>query len=80
MVKRELGEILGVTGEPVYQRLHSWPRAIPQYNLGYGEFLKVIESCERSYPRLFIGGNVRDGISLTNCIAAGHKLAARALG
>ncbi len=80
VVKRELGEILGVTGEPVYQRLHSWPRAIPQYNLGYGEFLKVIESCERSYPRLFIGGNVRDGISLTNGIAAGHKLAARALG
>lgn len=79
VAKRELGEILGVTGDPVYSRLHAWPRAIPQYNLGYGQYLKVIESCEQSHAGLLIGGNVRDGISLTNCIAAGHKLAARAL-
>ncbi|MDB4385479.1 protoporphyrinogen oxidase [Opitutaceae bacterium] len=80
VAQRELGEILGVTGEPVYQRLHSWPRAIPQYNLGYGQYLRTIETSEREHPGLLIGGHVRDGISLTNCIAAGQKLAERALG
>ena len=77
VARRELAEILGVSGEPVYQRLHQWPRAIPQYNLGYGQYLRAIESCEQSHPGLLIGGHVRDGISLTNCISAGKKLAAR---
>ena len=79
VAQRELSEILGVSGEPVYQRLHQWPRAIPQYNLGYGRYLRAIESCENKHAGLLIGGHVRDGISLTNCISAGNRLAERAL-
>ena len=79
VAQRELSEILGVTGDPVFRRLHSWPRAIPQYNLGYGQYLRAIEACETAHSGLLIGGHVRDGISLTNCIAAGQKLAERAL-
>jgi hypothetical protein len=30
---------------------------------------------ETQHPGLFIGGHVRDGISLANCIAAGGRLA-----
>lgn len=78
VARRELKDILGVEGEPVYQRLHRWPRAIPQYNLGYGRYLRTIEECEKNHPGLSIGGHVRDGISLTNCISAGKKLAERA--
>lgn len=76
----ELEAILGVKGEPVFHRLHRWPRAIPQYNLGYGQFLRAIEAGEQQHPGLLVGGHVRDGISLTHCIAAGKKLAERALG
>ncbi len=79
IAKRELGEILGATGDPVFQRLSQWPRAIPQYDLGYGQFISVIEDCERSHRGLLIGGHVRDGISLSNCISAGEKLAKRSL-
>jgi oxygen-dependent protoporphyrinogen oxidase len=79
VAQRELREILGVTGDPVFQQLHTWPRAIPQYNLGYGQYLRAIETCEAQHDGLLIGGHVRDGISLTNCIAAGQKLAERAL-
>lgn len=79
VARRELEDILGVTGAPVYQRLHRWPRAIPQYNLGYGRYLRSIETCENSHPGLLIGGHVRDGISLTNCITAGRNLAERAM-
>ncbi|MCC5022982.1 MAG: protoporphyrinogen oxidase [Candidatus Synoicihabitans palmerolidicus] len=76
---RELSEILGVSGEPVFTQLHQWPHAIPQYNLGYGQYLRTMEDCERLNPGLLIGGHVRDGISLPNCLSAGHKLARRAL-
>ncbi|GAB5559675.1 MAG: protoporphyrinogen oxidase [Synoicihabitans sp.] len=77
VARRELGEILGVTGDPLYQRLHRWPRAIPQYNVGYGRFLRTMAACEQSHAGLFIGGHVRDGISLTNCIKSGQELANR---
>lgn len=79
VAQRELEDILGVSGSPVYQRLHQWPRAIPQYNLGYGQYLRAIETCEQTHSGLLIGGHVRDGISLTNCISAGKKLAERAM-
>lgn len=76
-VERDLRELLGVQGAPVFRRHSFWPRAIPQYNLGYELHLKAITVVERDHPGLFIGGQVRDGISVPACIAAGEKLAAR---
>lgn len=79
LVQKELSELLGVSGAPAFVRRTFWPHAIPQYNLGYERFLDVITATETSHPGLFIGGHVRDGISVPNCLAAGEKLAARAL-
>ncbi|MDB6167340.1 MAG: protoporphyrinogen oxidase [Verrucomicrobia bacterium] len=76
-VREDLSSLLGVTGEPVFQRHHFWPRAIPQYNLGYDCHLEAIAACERSHPGLWIGGQARTGISLPACIAAGEALALR---
>ncbi len=74
-VLADLGQLLGVTGEPAFAHTTFWPRAIPQYNLGYERVLEAIERAESRHPGLFVGGHVRDGISLTNCIAAGQRLA-----
>jgi protoporphyrinogen/coproporphyrinogen III oxidase len=76
-VERDLRELLGVMGSPVFQRHTFWPRAIPQYNLGYGTHLETMADTERKYPGLFIGGQARDGIALPACLAAGEKLATR---
>jgi protoporphyrinogen/coproporphyrinogen III oxidase len=72
----DLRALLGVSGEPVFQRHAFWPRAIPQYNLGYEIPLETIATTERAHRGLFIGGQARDGISLPSCIAAGERLAA----
>jgi oxygen-dependent protoporphyrinogen oxidase len=56
--------------------VRSWPRAIPQYTLGYERFKSAISAVEAAAPGLWIGGNCRDGISLANCIAGGRRLAA----
>jgi oxygen-dependent protoporphyrinogen oxidase len=77
-VERDLRELLGVTGAPVFQRHAFWPRAIPQYNLGYNLHLETMAACERAHPGLYIGGQSRDGIALPACLAAGEKLATRA--
>jgi protoporphyrinogen/coproporphyrinogen III oxidase len=76
---KELAELLGVQGEPVFLRHHAWPKAIPQYNLGYGRFLDAMTRCEQGHPGLLIGGHVRDGIALPACLAAGQRLAERAI-
>ena len=76
-VRRELAALLGVKDEPVLMRRHDWPHAIPQYNLGYDAHLATMITAEARYPGLFIGGHIRDGISMPACLAAGEKLAAR---
>jgi oxygen-dependent protoporphyrinogen oxidase len=76
-VEPDLRELLGVTGAPVFQRHTFWPRAIPQYNLGYEQHLETMAAAERAHRGLHIGGQVRDGIALPACIAAGERLAAR---
>lgn len=78
-VRVDLEQLLGVRGEPTLMRRAVWPRAIPQYNLGYGRFLDEISATEAAHSGLFIGGHVRNGISLPNCLTAGEKLAARAV-
>jgi oxygen-dependent protoporphyrinogen oxidase len=74
-VLADLRELLGVQGDPVFTHTTFWPHAIPQYNLGYERFLDAMTRVEAQHPGLFIGGHVRDGISLANCVAAGERLA-----
>jgi oxygen-dependent protoporphyrinogen oxidase len=76
-VGADLRDLLGAQGKPAFSRLTVWPRAIPQYNLGYGRYLGAISECEKANPGLHIGGNARDGISLADCILSGTKLAKR---
>jgi protoporphyrinogen/coproporphyrinogen III oxidase len=78
-IQTDLRELLGVSGKPVFQRHAFWPRAIPQYNLGFEVHLEAMAAAERAHPGLFVGGPARDGISLPSCIAAGERLAQRAM-
>ena len=78
-VEPDLRVLLGVGGAPVFQRHAFWPRAIPQYHLGHEAHLATIAAAERAHRGLFVGGQVRDGIALPACIAAGERLAASAL-
>jgi len=73
----DLRLLVGAHGRPAFVRHTLWPRAIPQYNLGHGRHLEAMAECERRHPGLFIGGNVRDGISLPDCLLSGVSLANR---
>jgi oxygen-dependent protoporphyrinogen oxidase len=77
LVLEDLRPLLGVRGEPLFSDLTAWPRAIPQYNLGYARFHAAINDAERELPGLLVGGHVRDGVSVGDCIRAGWKLAER---
>lgn len=75
LVNGELARLVGVRAPHVYAHIQRWPRAIPQYRIGYQRYKEAIATFEAGAPGVFIGGNVRDGISLANCVASGRRLA-----
>ncbi len=78
LVHAELARLVGASAPPVHVHIRRWPRAIPQYEVGYQRFKDAFTAVERAAPGLFFGGNARDGISLANCIESGRRLAAAA--
>jgi oxygen-dependent protoporphyrinogen oxidase len=76
----ELRMLLGVRGEPTFRALHIWPKAIPQYVLGYGRFKEILDQTEANNPGLVLAGSYRDGISLGDAIASGQRAATRVAG
>jgi oxygen-dependent protoporphyrinogen oxidase len=79
-VSRDLRELVGASGEPVFVKHSFWPKAIPQYQLGYESHLETMARLEQAHPGLFLGGQARDGISVPDCVKAGGRLAERAAG
>ena len=69
--------LLGVKGKPTFQHSVFYPRAIPQYNLGYGRYRELMADIEQKAPGLFFAGHYRDGISLSDTIVSGCNVADR---
>ncbi len=77
-VVQDLRLLLGVTGKPVFEHCFVYPKAIPQYNVGYGRFLDLMVRAEKNGPGLFLAGHYRDGVALTDSILSGCRAAERA--
>jgi oxygen-dependent protoporphyrinogen oxidase len=71
IVREELAALLGVRGEPVFRHHAAWPRAIPQYVLGYGEVGARMDALERANPGLHLAGSYRAGVSVGDTLASG---------
>jgi protoporphyrinogen/coproporphyrinogen III oxidase len=67
----DLRVLLGVKGKPTFQHCVYYPKAIPQYNVGYGRFRERMAEIERHAPGLFLAGHYRDGISLSDSMVSG---------
>ncbi len=72
---KDLRDLYGISGEPVYQHTKSHKRAIPQYNVGYGVYRNLMKDAESRLPGLCIAGHCRDGISLGDSIDSGDSAA-----
>lgn len=74
---RDLKILLGVSGRPTFEHCFLFPKAIPQYEVGYGQFKDLMARTEADAPGLFLAGNYRDGISLSDSIVSGWNVAER---
>jgi oxygen-dependent protoporphyrinogen oxidase len=77
IVTEDLRGLLGVRGKPVFTHHHFWPRAIPQYNVGYGKYKDLMNGLEAKAAGLFLAGHYREGISVGDSIVSGAKAAER---
>ncbi len=73
---RDLAPLLGLRGDPVLHAHTFWPLAIPQYNVGYAQFLDGLAAIERDFPGLHLRGNFRGGPGLSDCLDNALQFAA----
>ena len=79
VVERDLNELLGTTGSPVFSHHVHWKNAIPQYVQGYGRVKRTLDSLEAAHPSLAFAGNYRQGVSVGDTVASGAAAAERIL-
>jgi len=73
----DLRVLLGVKGPPVFRHTVLYPKAIPQYNLGYGRYRELMSAIENQAAGLFLAGHYREGVSLGDSIVSGCNAAER---
>ena len=75
LVLQDLKKLLGVRGEPTFEHYFTFPKAIPQYVVGYGVMKWFMKEIEQRARGLFLAGHYRDGIALSDSIISGDNAA-----
>jgi oxygen-dependent protoporphyrinogen oxidase len=76
-VLNDLRPLLGIRDMPALRRVHLWPKAIPQYELGHLDRIRSIDRAIAALPGLHFRANWRDGISVADCVTNAMVLAER---
>jgi len=73
-IRDEFETIMKINADPVYLSYKFWPKAIPQYNIGYIEHENSFVKFEKENIGLILAGNYRDGISVGDCIKSAERI------
>jgi oxygen-dependent protoporphyrinogen oxidase len=74
-VQRELGELIGASGEPLFVRIGRHPRSMPQYNLGHLDRVESIRRHLSKHPGLYLTGIAYGGVGIPDCVHAAEETA-----
>jgi protoporphyrinogen/coproporphyrinogen III oxidase len=75
LVCRELGDLIGASGDPLFLQVGRHPRAMPQYVLGHLDHVAAIRRKLARHPRLYLTGIAFDGVGIPDCIHAAETTA-----
>ena len=78
-VMDELEKIMDIRVQPDFVKVYIHEKGIPQYVLGHGKRLEMIDAIVNSQSGFYITGNSYRGISVNDCIENSYKLAERIL-
>ncbi len=79
MVMKDLRDIMDIKEEPDFIKVFKHVKGIPQYLLGHGGRLEIIDRIVSNYRGLYITGNSYRGIGINDCIENSYKLAVRVI-
>ncbi|MHB8865653.1 MAG: protoporphyrinogen oxidase [Pirellulaceae bacterium] len=77
IARSELGELLGVRGEPLFHRIARLPASMPQYYVGHRQRVAAIRQRAAAAGGLFLTGNAYQGVGIPFCIYGAEKVAER---
>jgi protoporphyrinogen/coproporphyrinogen III oxidase len=78
IAKAELGELLGVRGEPVEAPLVArWRGSMPQYHVGHLNLVDEIERRVAMHTGLQLAGSAYRGVGIPQCVRSGRSAAER---
>ena len=75
LVRDELSELIGLSGEPAVAKVVRWNEAMPQYHVGHLERIKIIEEEISKIPSLMIVSNAMHGVGISPVISQASKVA-----
>lgn len=77
VVRSELRDLLGIGGTPLFTRVHRWPRANPQYDVGH---LERVARMEEALPAgIHVTGSAYLGVGIPDCVRQAAAVAGRVL-
>jgi oxygen-dependent protoporphyrinogen oxidase len=75
IVRRELGALIGASGDPLFLRIGRHPRSMPQYVLGHLDHVAAIRRRLTRHRGLYLTGIAFDGVGIPDCIHAAETTA-----
>lgn len=78
IAREELGDLVGLQGEPEFSLVARWPRRMPQYHVGHLDRVTKIEEAARRVGVELAGAAYR-GVGVPQCIRSGELAADRVI-
>lgn len=77
LVRKELKELLGASGEPDFSLVNRWLGVMPQYHVGHVALAAQIDAVAHALPHFALAGNAYHGVGIPFCIRSGEQAAER---
>ena len=74
-IEKDLCELLGITGKPLFTQIAKWERSMPQYEVGHLDRVEKIENATEALPGFALAGNAYRGAGIPDCIKSGEAAA-----
>jgi oxygen-dependent protoporphyrinogen oxidase len=79
MAEKQLAQLVGTRGSPIFARLYRHERASAQPVLGHETRVKRVRAREEQHPGLYVVGASMDGVGIPDCVRQANDLAKRIL-
>jgi oxygen-dependent protoporphyrinogen oxidase len=74
-VHKEMCNLIGIKGKPLFALVHRHPQSMPQYPLGHLEHIAKINSKVGRHKGLALAGNAYSGVGIPDCVRSGEEAA-----